>query len=108
MRLRGLPSSEGSIFSHLLLSHFADSRRMRTGYKVPEASPVCLAMSAPDSPVKGLSRNCPSTWRVGPERRGELLPIDENLHRVKESVKPDYTFLLERRIAGRRFVLMVG
>src|ERR1700728_12380 len=82
MRLRGLPASEGSIFSHLLLSHFADSRRMRIGYKVPGASLVCLSMSAPESPVKGASRNCPSTWRVGPERRGESLPIHETLHRV--------------------------
>ena len=100
MRLRGLPSSEGSIFSHLLLSHFADSRRMRIGYKVPEASPVCLAMSAPDSPVKGLSRNRPSTWRVGPERRGESLPIYETLHRVKEPVKPDCELKLSKM---RRF-----
>jgi hypothetical protein len=96
MRLRGLPASEGSIFSHSLLSHFADSRRMRIGYKVPEASLVCLAMSAPDSPVNGPSRNCPSTWRVGPERRGESLLIHETLHRVGETVKSDEVFLLER------------
>src|ERR1700734_3500183 len=108
MRLRGLPSLDGSIFSHSLLSHFADSRRMRIGYKVPEASPVCLAMSAPDSPVEGLSRNRPSTWRVGPERRGESMPIYETLHRVTTSVKPDQVVVGRQTVSNPAFCLLVA